>query len=153
MKNFKQEARKKHIRWNGKNVFPDYYPQTSGPYVSQKRINQIKQLTIALLKKEKNRIYKAFFDFGRKRYKDSPPRVTIDLDSACRRVHSASVCPEGIYGECDEERIWIAKEKMSNAYLLGTLLHEALHYSVRFNDRYICEDDEHSIFRTLGDDC
>ena len=113
----------------------------------------MKILAVALLRKEEKRIYKAFLDFSKKRYKDNPPQVLLDMEACIQRVYSALVCPEGIYGECDEHRIWIAKEKMNNAYLLGTLLHEALHYSVRFNKQFICEEDEHCIFRKLGDDC
>ena len=80
--------------------------------------------------------------------------MQLDLKGAAGRVDNTSVChDESLYGESDGERIWIAKEKVNDAYLLGTMLHEALHYAARINNKYICEEDEHRVFRALGDDC
>ena len=57
------------------------------------------------------------------------------------------------YGEADDEKIWISKCKMSDEYLLGTILHESLHYCVTINGKDICERYEHFAIKILGDDC
>ncbi len=41
---------------------------------------------------------------------------------------------------------------MSAEWLVGTLLHEALHGAATMDNREICEKDEHQVIRQLGDD-
>ena len=141
------------IRWNKKNIFPEY-DDTSGPLVSQRRINRLKILLIALVTEEKHRILRAFTTFAKKRY-DKPVAVRMDLKATIDRIHSTFVCKsDSAYGESDDKKIWIAgNEKMSSAYLLGTMLHESLHYMCTFNDKWISESDEHAVMRSLGEDC
>lgn len=141
-----------HVRFRPSMVFPNY-PNTSGSHVSQRRVNRLKPIALAVLQDREKTVFKAFQAFARRRHSDRPPKVRFDLETALRRVEGAAVCPEGVYGECDEARVWVAREKMNDAYLLGTLLHEALHYAVTFNGKFVCEDDEHAVFRALGDDC
>ena len=140
------------VRFRPSMVFPDY-PGTSGAQVSQRRVNRLKPTAIAVLQDRERVVFRAFQAFARRRHSDRPPKVRFDLTSALRRVEGAAVCAEGVYGECDEERVWVAREKMNDAYLLGTLLHEALHFSTTFNGKFVCEEDEHAVFRDLGDDC
>ena len=142
-----------HIRWSKKNVFPEY-DNTSGPLVSQRRINRLKILLILLIKEEKDRILRAFKNFAKKRY-DKPITVSMDLNTTIERIHRTFVCKsESAYGESDESKIWITgNEKMSSTYLFGTMLHECLHYMCTFNDKWISESDEHAIMRSLGEDC
>ena len=129
------------------------YPTTSGSLVSQRRIHQIQTVAIDLLRSKQRLIEKTFREFAAKRY-NRPVRVKMLWKHIEARILSAAVCQdESLYGECDENKVWISKEKMNDIYLLGTLLHEALHYGCTFNGRWICEDDEHTIFRSLGDDC
>ena len=141
-----------HVRFRPSKLFP-LYPNTSGSRASQRRVNRLKPLALAVLQDRKGIVVKAFEAFARRRHADRPPKVRFDLEGALRRVRGAAVCAEGVYGECDEERVWVAREKMNDAYLLGTLLHEALHYAVTFNGKFVCEEDEHAVFRCLGDDC
>ena len=141
-----------HIRWNN-HIFPSYNGK-SGPYVSQRRINKLKVLTKKILSEEKQRIRTVFMNYIRKRHKDRVMKVTLDIDGAMQRVDNTYVChDESLFGESDGEKIWISKEKMSDAYLLGTLLHEALHFTVSINNKPMCEKEEHLIFALLGDDC
>ena len=42
---------------------------------------------------------------------------------------------------------------MNDTYLLGTMLHESLHYICTFNGKDICSKDEHYVMSLLGDDC
>ena len=149
----KQIIRGSNITWTGNTIFPSY-PSTSGSHVSQKRINRLKHLTKQILLQEKNRIEQEFKTFALKRYRDTPVCVLVDIPGDVARVDNTVLCnKQDLYGESDGEKIWIAKEKMNDAYLLGTLLHEALHYAATFNGRYVCEADEHTVFRALGDDC
>ena len=50
-------------------------------------------------------------------------------------------------------KIWISSNKLSDDELVGTILHESLHYLVTFNGNDICEKDEHQVMAKLGDDC
>ena len=95
------------------------------------------------------------FKFLAKRYKDKSINITYDYDLAHRRVLSTKLCPanDNCYGESDESGIWICKNKINYAELVGTILHEALHYFAFFNGKEICEKDEHYVMRILGDDC
>ena len=79
-------------------------------------------------------MFKAFQAFARRRHSDRPPKVRFDLETALRRVKGA-VCPEGV---CPRRASGWPGEKMNDAYLLGTLLHEALHYAVTFNGKFVC---------------
>ena len=47
----------------------------------------------------------------------------------------------------------LSKNKIDYPELVGTILHEALHYFAYFNKKEICEKDEHYVMRALGDDC
>ena len=142
------------IRWEGTHVFP-HYPPTSGSFVSQKRINKLKPLAIRIFTAEQHKILKVFTGFLNRKYKGRHPTVKFDLEMAIQRINHTKVhhYKDGdVYGECDEEKILIAKEKMNDSYLLGTMLHEALHYSCTCNNKYICEEDEHRVFNLIGDD-
>lgn len=142
-----------HIKWNNQ-IFPRYDKKISGSYVSQRRINKLKALAKKILEEERQRIQTVFMDYIRHRYKGRLMKVTFDIDGARERVENTYVChDETLFGESDGEKIWIAKDKMSDAYLLGTLLHEALHYTVLINGQFMCEKEEHRVFRRLGDDC
>ena len=87
-----------HIKWKT-DVFPTY-PPTSGPLVSQRRINRLKPVVKALLEEEEIRITKAFVQFARKRHPGA--RVNVDLTGAMGRVDNTSVCQdESLFGESD----------------------------------------------------
>ena len=81
--------------------------------------------------------------------------ITYDYEAAYRRVRSTKLCPmnDDCHGESDESGIWICKNKIDYPELVGTILHEALHYFAYFNNKEICEKDEHYVMRALGDDC
>tara|TARA_Y100001970_G_C13952388_1_gene708902 strand:- start:269 stop:733 length:465 start_codon:yes stop_codon:yes gene_type:complete len=141
------------IKWSGQNIFPQY-PSTSGSFVSQRRINKLKPLAIRILTEGKEQILKVFTNFLQRKY-HGMVKVSFDLAFAIDRIHTTKVhtYKKGdVFGECDENKIFIAKEKMNDSYLLGTMLHEALHYSCKCNNKYICEEDEHRIFNLVGDD-
>lgn len=141
------------IKWSGQNVFPRY-PSTSGSFVSQRRINKLKPLAIRILSEEREKILKVFTKFLQRKY-HGMVKVRFDLAFATERIETTKVhtYKKGdVFGECDENKIFIAKEKMNDSYLLGTMLHEALHYSCTCNKNYISEEDEHKIFSLIGDD-
>ena len=142
-----------YLKWNDNCVFPEY-KYNSGPIVSNKILKRAKKIVIEILTNEKDKIEKAFKSLT-KRYKDKYIEITYDYEAAYRRVRSTKLCPasEDCYGESDESGIWICKNKIDYAELVGTILHEALHYFAYFNNKEICEKDEHYVMRILGDDC
>jgi len=142
-----------YLKWNSNHIFPEY-KYNSGPVVSNKILSRAKKIVIDILTHERKKIENAF-TFLAKRYKDKSIKITYDYDLAYKRVRSTKLCPanEYCYGESDERGIWICKNKIDYAELVGTILHEALHYFAFFNNKEICEKDEHYVMRILGDDC
>ena len=133
-------------------IFPKY-PNTSGPYVSQRRINKQKNKVINILQQKKPQILSAFKQLA-KRYSKKPV-IELNIDQAIEKVKNARVIysSNNLHGESDNYRIWIPSAKMNDTYLLGTMLHEALHYICTFNGKDICSKDEHYVMALLGDDC
>ena len=142
-----------YLTWNNECVFPKY-KYNSGPTVSTKMLRRAKKIVIDILTWERTKIEKGF-KFLTKRYKDKYIEITYDYDAAYKRVRSTKLCPanDSCYGESDESGIWICKNKIDYPELVGTILHEALHYFAYFNKKEICEKDEHYVMRILGDDC
>tara|TARA_B110000008_G_C16952550_1_gene556880 strand:+ start:1185 stop:1592 length:408 start_codon:yes stop_codon:yes gene_type:complete len=134
------------------NIFPTY-PNTSGSYVSQRRINKLKPKVIEILENKQAIILKAFQQLSA-RY-SRPPVIQLHVEEAIQKVMNARVTGESgeMHGESDDYRIWIPKNKANDTLLFGTLLHESLHYICTFNGKDICSKDEHYVMRLLGDDC
>lgn len=134
------------------NIFPEY-PNTSGSYVSQRRINKLKQGVIHILETRQDDIRKAFEHLA-KRY-TKPPKIELHVEQAVKKVRNARVTSESddMHGESDDTRIWIPGNKINDVRLLGIMLHEALHYMCTFNGQDICSKDEHYVMQLLGDDC
>eukprot|EP01083_Nonionella_stella_P004334 12513_1 len=154
-KTYARNMKGMYIKWsnNPNHIFPDYR-DVSGSHVSQKRINVAKQLVCLILKQEEQRITKAFEDFARKKYRGKRMVVALNIPSAIKRVHTAKLKRDNDYdfGEADDENMWITACQLSDEGLVGTILHEALHYIATFNGKDICEKDEHFVIKLLGDD-
>lgn len=135
-----------------RSIFPEY-ANTSGPYVSQRRINKAKPFVIAILKKHETDIYRAFAALGKRR-KREPHNIHLDIGKAIEKVENAQVSPESdwAHGESDECTIWVAKNKLNDSMLIGTLLHESLHYCTTIDGKDICTKDEHLVMKWLGED-
>ena len=133
-------------------IFPEY-PETSGSYVSQRRINKLKPVVIHILENKQQQILNAFKKLAARYSK--PPKIVLHIEDAIEKVRNARVTSEShsMHGESDNYRIWIPKNKTNDTVLMGTLLHEALHYICTFNGQDICEKDEHYVMALLGDDC
>jgi len=133
-------------------IFPEY-PQTSGSYVSQRRINKQKPIVIRILETKQVQISNAFKKLAA-RYSKAPI-IELHTDAAIEKVRNARVTASSdeMHGESDDHRIWIPKNKTNDTVLMGTLLHEALHYICTFNGKDICAKDEHYVMALLGDDC
>ena len=126
-----------YLQWEDNNVFPEY-KYNSGPIVSSKILRRAKKIVIEILTNERNKIEKGF-KLLRRRYKDKYIEITYDYESAYRRVKSTKLCPanEDCHGESDDSGIWICKNKIDYPELVGTILHEALHYFAYFNNKEI----------------
>ena len=144
-----------YIKWsrNPNHIFPEYR-SVSGSIVSQKRINIVKKVVCSILLQEERKITRAFEELARKKYKGKKMILKVDIPSAIRRVNTAKVKRDNDYdfGEADDESMWISACKVSDEHLVGTILHEALHYIATFNGKDICEKDEHFVIKMLGDD-
>ena len=134
------------------NIFPTY-PNTSGSYVSQRRINKQKEAVIKILQTKQPQILAAFKQLA-KRY-SKQPKIELHIDTAIEKVANARVTydSDDLHGESDDYRMWIPAAKCNDTYLMGTMLHEALHYICTFDGNDICEKDEHYVMKILGDDC
>jgi len=143
-----------HIKWNNKNVFP-IYKYNSAPVLSNKILKRAVDIVIKILIEEKSKIEKPFKYLAKKKYKGKNIKIYFDYETAIKRVYSTKIGSENddCYGESDEKQIWIFKNKIPYDILVGTILHEALHYFAYFNGKEICESDEHQVMRMLGDDC
>ena len=89
-----------------------------------------------------------------KRY-SRPPKIKLHIDQAIEKVRNAVVThdSEELHGLSDDRRMWIPSAKCNDTYLMGTMLHESLHYIATFDGKDICEKDEHYVMALLGDDC
>ncbi len=99
------------IRWKTGWIFP-VYAKTSGPCVSQRRINRLKQVVIDLLAEEEKIILNAFNAFARKRYKGKCVRVHLNMRGAVCRLQNTFVCTgSDIYGISDEKKFGFPRVK------------------------------------------
>ena len=143
-----------HINWENGKIFPKY-KYNSGSHVSQKRINKAIKIVLAILEDEEESIKKAFKKFAEKRYKGKNIRVNFSFNTAKDKVKNTRLGKEDedLHGEASFYKIWISSNKLSDDELVGTILHESLHYIATFNGNEICEKDEHIVMAKLGDDC
>ena len=137
-------------------IFP-VYPDTSGSRVSQRRINQAKGRVAETLARHEDVIRRAFQRLekrGKNKKRKGARRIVCFPERAMCRVASTRLCPasEHILGESDDTTIYIAANKLNDAMLEGTILHEALHYYAEWEDEHdICTKDEHMVMRWLGE--
>ncbi len=153
-KKFSSELKGIHITWDNNKIFP-LYKNTSGSEVSQRRINKVIKIVLKILEEEENKIKKAFKELANKKYKDKKINIEYNFNSSIERIKNTKVSNsnEDLYGESDFDTIWISANKLSDDHLVGTILHESLHYLATFNKNDICEKDEHYVMRLLGEDC
>ena len=114
------------LKWEAQKVFPNY-TYKSGPVVSKKILKRGIEVVTRILTYERKKIEKAFNKLADIRYGHNKAKVTFDYENAYRRVLSTKLCPanEECYGEFDESGIWICKNKIHYAELVGTILHES----------------------------
>jgi len=141
----------KKLHW-GNCLFPDYR-DLSGPKVSRKRINRAKIIVKSILQQQRQKIIKAFEIFAKKKYYKQNPKTVVSITRAINMVENTTLYTEDdcIYGYSDGYSIWISAIKMSNEALVGTILHESLHNISTINGKDICEKDEHTIMKSLGE--
>ncbi len=141
----------KKIHW-GNRLFPDYR-DLSGPKVSRKRINRAKIIVKSILRQQSQKITEAFETFAKKKYYKQNPKTVVSIARAINMVENTILYTEDhcIYGYSDGYSIWVSAIKMSNEALVGTILHESLHNISTINGKDICEKDEHTIMKSLGE--
>mmetsp|Transcript_21065 Transcript_21065/g.23494 ORF Transcript_21065/g.23494 Transcript_21065/m.23494 type:complete len:184 (-) Transcript_21065:81-632(-) len=167
------------IDWVDGGLFPDYQDR-DGDIVTRDKLEHASQVVLSILSNE-DQIMAAFVAVAnerprkkrrrnnrRKRDRDrhtQPITVTVDFARArkkvsrvrLQRVRRGRTNYNGdrieVFGESDERTIWIREIEMNDEDLVGTLLHEAIHFIGRFNGREMSERREHRVMQLLGEDC
>ena len=137
-------------------IFPKYYSNGRNRRqnkITTQRIDTLKPVVISLLVEHIETIKKAFDYLSSTLYNGS--NVKLYLREAIIRIRSArlGVVREGFLLEADEASIVVSPGYMSDSYLIGTLLHESLHYICMIDDKLIDSHNEHMVMYLLGDDC
>ena len=136
-------------------VFPVYKSNARNRrmnVVTQIRIDSLKPVAINIIETETDSLQFAFDYLGKLFYRGEP--ITLDINQSKRRLHNTRLgeVQEGFITESDEMDIVIAPGNMSDSYLLGTLLHEMIHYMGQIEGRFIDSHHEHLVMYMLGDD-
>ena len=133
-------------------IFPDY---TKGKayVVCPRRVKKEIPIVVEIITLNQRHILNAHKRLAREKYPNTKPIVTMDLESAVRKVRNTSLFEHHEYlGLSDDESIWVNKSmKMNDALLRCTILHEALHYICQINGKDICTRDEHRVMECLGE--
>ena len=102
-------------------------------------------------------IEKCFTSFCFAQY-DKCKRVKVDMDEAIARVRRCEINSflEGVWGESNDEDVYVSNEfDMTDPELVGTIMHEALHYVCRLDRGYgwrdLCTRVEHEVMEFMGD--
>ena len=84
------------FQWAPGHIFP-VYPPTSGSHASQRRVNKLKPVALAILTEEAAKVRRAFQTLARGRGKG----IQLDLDAACVKiVGCCGHCSCGAWLEC-----------------------------------------------------
>ena len=125
--------------------------------VTQARLNRAKFQAVRLIKKHENDILCAFELAARDR-SEKTRRVKVDIERALSRVRSCKVglTSENCWGESDECEILInERQEHTRNELIGTVLHEALHFVCKscrgYGLRFLATDAEHAAMTILGE--
>ena len=160
------------VRW-GRGIFPDVRPAV-GAIVTQGLLRQATEIAEAVVREEQATIVMAFRLFAARERGRPPLTCEFDVSAAVRRLRGAVLGLEEenperwhaevrcsahraaslwwCYGESTESQIWISKTcPMSFEFLVGLLIHEALHDTVRVDGEILSCDDEHRCMAILGD--
>jgi hypothetical protein len=140
------------VQWLTPYIFPDY-KDTSGSVVSNKRLKRAKEVVLLILLEEQEKIKNAYKTLAKRKYKDKKISIKYDFNGCIDRVYNTVLGKKNddLHGESDGYKIWISKNKLNDSYLIGTILHESLHYAATFNNKEICEKDEHYVMELLGE--
>ena len=89
----------------------------------------------------------------KKKYYNKNPITVVNLESAISMVENTTLYTgdECLYGYSDGYSVYVSAIKMSNEAWVGTILHESLHNIGMINGKDICEKDEHTIMKSLGE--
>ena len=129
-----------------KYIFPNYDKNT-GMVSKKASLDKYAQECLMIIWENKKRIIKAI----QKIDKDAKItfRYTLTKLSNIKRVKL-----KDCWGQADETGIDIAYSNMSESFLLGTILHEALHNVAFHKDKTpFTEEEDHKFMRILGEIC
>ena len=159
------EKRRRPVRKTARRIKPDmpqctvFPPETEnvGRPVTQVRLARAKFKAVRLLMQYRDDIKTTFESFCFVAY-EKCTRVKVDMDDAIRRARVCKIDPflENVWGESNDEDVAVSDEfPMTDAELVGTIMHEALHYVCRLDRGYgwrdLCTRVEHEVMEFLGD--
>ena len=137
-------------------VFPPEIENISRP-VTAARLGRAKFQAVRNLMTHRDYINETFRSFCFGKY-DKCKRVKVDMDEAIQRARRCTINPflEKVWGESNDEDVHVSDEfPMTDAELIGTIMHEALHYVCRLDRGYgwrdLCTRVEHDVMAHLGD--
>ena len=140
-------------------MFPAVHTQEDDKarIVTQARLNRAKFQALRLVKKHEQDILLAFELAARDR-SDKIKRVRGDIDKVSQRIRCCKLgdTSEGCWGESDECEI-LVNQNQEHTFneLIGTVLHESLHYVCKecrgYGLRYLCTQAEHAAMTILGE--
>lgn len=145
-------------------LFPNYDGDDDKPRVAtQTRLNRLVREAVQRLRDHRHDIH-FFFQAScvdaalrcrRKYQRRAPDSVVVDVDRAIDRVRRCRVSDsvsDDCWGECDFFDVSISsQERFTDAELLGTMIHEALHYCATWDGNDIPAHIEHDAMRQLGE--
>ena len=145
-------------------LFPDYEADTSRRRpATRARMHRMQREAVRRLREHRADIAFCFeascVDAQlrcRRKYRSYPiDSVRVDVERAVERVRRCIVSPHvsaDAWGESDDEQVFIsAAQLFTDSELLGTMLHEALHYCGTWKGHDIATHIEHMAMRALGD--
>lgn len=146
-------------------LFPNYDGDDADkPRVAtQVRVNRLVREAVRRLRAHRHDIHFYFqascvdaaLRCTRKYKKRAPESVVVDVDRAIDRVRRCCVSdavPDDCWGESDFFDVRISpREAFTDAELLGTMIHEALHYCATWDGHDIASHIEHEAMRHMGE--
>lgn len=136
-------------------VFPELGDDTAR-LVTEARLARARSLAVRILRQHAD-VVQQIFAIVAHEASNKVRGVRVDTDKIISRCRKAVLRPlPDLYGISDDEEVHISSmHPMQDAEVVHTVLHEAMHYSVKvdrgYGYRFMCTRDEHQAMAALGD--
>lgn len=133
--------------------FPMYI-ETPPTKVTMGKLALAKPVAVRLLKGGSKAAKRCFTRSLARRYRCKPSSVRFSPFRVVeKRIMAAGLCCDpDCMGQTDGEKIWVSTaHEMTFAEIVGTLVHEAMHFWCTVKGRQVPTEREHSMMLALGD--